>query len=390
MNSTDVSFISLLGSSVDAFGNSTTTTPIPACLKERSIAEVESFETEKDDIKQYTPSKMISNERWTRAITEESGTKLVERQIHALKELETSFTEKVSCEIPKIHSTNFLNGKWQIREEISLKNLKVPIVRSAVKLSFCEGNFKESPGTSFALRGSVHTDLGSLCKCLDIEDNRMLVSPVPEFHVGKNVILNDYAITEIPLCVPAMSSSLKVHWMETNKNQPKTMADVPFVQCHRKTGMDTFYIIPEGRNTCVHVYTRHFSVFYCTACKEEIQFKMAAEVYAREGSIDGFPTLHVTMPLLGPYEMLEDCREERNRRMEEVNFRRIDRGKISTLKSKHSTALRFQLKHPLNWVHDKEQGEVIYEEVQLNDVISKTTGPRKILHTIRGKRVYFK
>ncbi|XP_033761444.1 uncharacterized protein LOC117343215 [Pecten maximus] len=318
-----------------------------------------------------TSDKIGLTEDTAKPASDTEFTRRDEKHRQVFEETDTDLTRNVNIDHAdaEIPPTNFLNEHWKIREEISLENLEVPILKSAIKLSFCMGNFKDSPGSSFTLSGSVHTDLGRLCKCLDIEDNRMLVSPVPEFHVGKNVILNDYAITEIPLCVPAMSSSLKVHWMETNKNQPKTMENIPFVECYRQTDLDIFYIIPEGRNTCVHVYTRHFSLFYCTACKEEIKLKLETEVFVREGSLDGLTTIHVKMPLLGPYEMLLDCREERKRGMEEINFRRIDRSEIKILKTDENTGLRFRLTPPPQWVHviNKGRDDVLYKEEQVMD-----------------------
>ncbi|XP_060085844.1 uncharacterized protein LOC132565226 [Ylistrum balloti] len=274
-----------------------------------------------------------------------------------------------SIENGDIPSTDILNGQLRIRTKISLKNLKVPIERSDVKLIFSEGNFKQRPDSSFPLCGSIHTDLEQLSKYLDIENGRMLVSPVPEFYIGKHVILSDYAMIEIPLCISVRSNTLKVHWIDTKDiTNPQKMRNVPLEKNALNANLEVFYVIPEDRNNCIRVYTRHFSLFYCTACMEEIPFKLAAEIYAREGSLDGLPTVHVKMPLLGPYEMLLDCREERNRSMEEIKFRRIDRGKINVFGNGQGTGLKFRLKPPEHWGHvtDNDQN-VIYEKEQLID-----------------------
>ncbi|XP_069114657.1 uncharacterized protein [Argopecten irradians] len=272
----------------------------------------------------------------------------------------------VGTKDPETPPTDILKGQWKIRQNICMQNLNVSIETSTVKLSFSKDNFKNGQDSSFSLCGSVHTDLRKLLQCIEIEDDRMLVSPVPEFHIGRSMMLYDYAITEIPLCVPVHSPSLKVHCMETDDSNLKTI-DVPFQKYPHMSSLDIFYIIPKDRHTCVHVYSRHFCVFYCTVCNEDVPFQMEAEVYAREGSFEGFPTVHIKMPLLGPYEMLEDCREERKKSMEEVNFKRIDRGKIKTLESKIGTALKFCLKSPLNWDHDTDREGVIFQQEQFID-----------------------
>lgn len=288
-----------------------------------------------------------------------------ELYLHDVVEYQQIFTEEDNMENDKIPKTNFLNGLWKMNEQIGLDNLEISIDRSAVRLFFCKECFNDAAET-FALYGSVHTDRETLSQCIDIDNNRTLVSPVPEFNVG-HVMLSDYARIEIPLCVPVTTCSLKVHWMETCESNPKKVEDVPFLESLHQTDLDIFYILPEGRNTCVHVYTKHFSVIFCTVCKEDVRFQMEAEVFVREGSQAGCPNLHIKMPLLGPYEMLEDCREERYRRMEEVNFKRIDRGKINILKSEQETAMEFQLKPPSNWGHQMDDEGPIFQEEQYMD-----------------------
>lgn len=277
----------------------------------------------------------------------------------------------ISIENATIPSTNCLNEDWKIKEEINWKKLKVSIHRSAVKLSFSEDIFKDRTDNSFALRGSIHTDLGKILKCIEIGNDRMLVSPVPEFHIGRNTMLNHYAITEIPLCVPCKSLSLKVHWMEIGKSNTKTSKEIPLIDYPSQTNLDVFYIIPNGRTNCVQVYSKHFSVFYCSICKEDIHLKLETEVYTREGSQADCPTVHVRMPLLGPYEMMFDCTEERKRKMEEINFRLTERMEIKLLKlvNYENTGLKFRLSSPSHWDHviREDSGETVYKEEQIID-----------------------
>ncbi|XP_069111432.1 uncharacterized protein [Argopecten irradians] len=79
------------------------------------------------------------------------------------------------------------------------------------------------------------------------------------------------------------------------------------------------------------------------------------------------------MPLLGPYEMMFDCREERKRKMEEINFRLTERMEIKLLKlvNYENTGLKFRLSSPSHWDHviREDSGETVYKEEQIIDTM---------------------
>ncbi|XP_033739133.1 uncharacterized protein LOC117326491 [Pecten maximus] len=275
------------------------------------------------------------------------------------------------------NTTEDIFGKsWDFETSLSSMDGPVDINDTGVRLNF--KNYGQNPEeeSKLYLHCSVHDNFKLLASKLNVNNDQMLVSPAVELTLLSKQYLNGYMVIEIPVCKLKTFESLRVHWIATPLTSSLTKKDIPFQKDPASSALDCYYTWSD--NGTVLVYTNHFCLFFCSCFRSDIRFELSAQICARVGQIDGFPTLKVKFIFLGIQNRLKNRQEDELESDIKNGFHVIEYGEIKLLEKQNSKKKRGFLRCSIDilmgdncpkWEHVKRKRNQssIYRVVQEGD-----------------------
>ncbi|XP_069128438.1 uncharacterized protein [Argopecten irradians] len=280
-------------------------------------------------------------------------------------------SECIEC-IKENTTEDIFDKSWDFKTPISLKDEIIDINDTGVRLNFKNySNNPEEEGQQYVFC-SVHDNFTLLAPKIKVKKDQMLVSPGVEVTLSSKKKFTGYVTIEIPMCKMETVESIRVHWVATPLTSTPTTRDIPFEKDPSSSRLDCFYTWSDNDN--VLVYTKHFSLFYCWCFKSAVRFELSAQICARVGQINGFPTLQIKFKILGMQNKLK-----KRQKNEHNGFHVVESGEIKLLENQNSKKKRGFLKCRIEtllrdncpgWQHVTREGnqEQVYPTEQDVDI----------------------
>ncbi|KAK7488995.1 hypothetical protein BaRGS_00019799 [Batillaria attramentaria] len=261
--------------------------------------------------------------------------------------------------------------RWEACEEFGSDGGLLHCDDSDVVLEIPENSIKASQQIS--IRAAVSTDLQTIHKRLDVSEDEMIMSPVPEFDAGDNFEFEKPVVVILPHFIPTvdrpdMLNVYKFHLYDSDILHFEKLRQAPVHESITKQEAHCGVFVLSTPQT-IHIMTSHFTGFFCTLCnKQVVPRPLRLRLYGRHIQRD---TQEVDIWLfVGDTRLdIRDFRKAVLRRKDEVHFltnQSIDPWSDDSEDVKLGVRLVISESERAQWQHREIGGRVLPAERKVN------------------------
>ncbi|KAK7463938.1 hypothetical protein BaRGS_00038075, partial [Batillaria attramentaria] len=261
--------------------------------------------------------------------------------------------------------------KWEACEEFGSDGGLLHCDDSDVVLEIPENSIKASQQIS--IRAAVSTDLQTIHKRLDLSEDEMIMSPVPEFDAGDNFEFEKPVVVILPHFIPTVDrpdvlNVYKFHLYDSDMLHFEKLRQAPVHESITKQEAHCGVFVLSTPQT-IHIVTSHFTGFFCTLCnKQVVPRPLRLRLYGRHIQRD---TQEVDIWLfVGDTRLdIRDFRKAVLRRKDEVHFltnQSIDPWSDDSEDVKLGVRLVISESERAQWQHREIGGRVLPAERKVN------------------------
>ncbi|XP_069111283.1 uncharacterized protein [Argopecten irradians] len=219
---------------------------------------------------------------------------------------DTNIHNEKTTKLPFQHlpmKKTILSTDWQWCGNITNEGCVIQLPNSDVITTFPPGVLPYG-NDSASCHKTVHADISRLAEELNLQEDAIITSPSPEYHMDKH--LASYVQIKIPHRMRKHFQKIKVESYCKHQSGIVELAEVTKFNDRSEADekLDMFCVV---NSEFVIVYTNHFSGFVCTTCSRYIEYELSAGIYERKGLLDNhIDTVDVMLYLKGPKATIKD------------------------------------------------------------------------------------